>query len=141
MLESSHERKDKMSRVYPSESGIAIDQLIKKAKRSAAPVEALVRGEEMVVVVMPKRDYEQLRAIREAAQSLATRSPKTRKGYLAETMRVLRRYEKKYGMKSAEFYRRFQTGELGEDERDYFDWRVEYNSYRRLKRRVADAQR
>ncbi len=130
-----------MSRVQSSESGIVIDQLIKKAKRSAAPVEAPVRGEEMVVVVMPKRDYERMRALREAAQSLATRAPKTRNGYLAETARVLRGYEKKYGMKSAEFYRRFQTGELGENERDYFDWRVEYNSYRRLKSRVANVQR
>lgn len=130
-----------MARVQSSESGIVIDQLIKQAKRSAAPVEAPVRGEEMVVVVMPKRDYEQLRAIRAAAQSLATRAPKTRTGYLAETTRVLRRYEKKYGMKSAEFYRRFQTGELGENERDYFNWRVEYNSYRRLKSRVANVQR
>jgi hypothetical protein len=130
-----------MSRVYPSESGIAIDQLIKKAKRSAAPVEAPVRGEEMVVVVMPKRDYERMRAIREAVQSFATRPPKTLAGYLAETTRALQRYEKKYGMKSAEFYRRFQTGELGEDERDYFDWRVEYNTYRRLKRRAANGKR
>ncbi len=130
-----------MARVQSSESGIVIDQLIKQAKRSAAPVEAPVRGEEMVVVVMPKRDYEQLRAIRAAAQSLATRPPKTGAGYLAETTRVLRRYEKKYGMKSTEFYRRFQTGELGEDERDYFDWRVEYNAYRRLKRHVANGKR
>jgi len=130
-----------MSRVQSPGSGIAIDQLIKQAKRSAAPVEALVRGEEMVVVVMPKRDYEQLRAIRDAAQSLATRPPKTLAGYLAETTRALRRYEKKYGMKSAEFHRRFQAGELDEDERDYFDWRVEYNAYRRLKRRVANGKR
>jgi hypothetical protein len=50
----------------------------------------------------------------------------------------LRRYERQYQMTSAEFYRRFQTGELPEDQRDYFDWRVRYNTFLR---QTTDAQR
>jgi YD repeat-containing protein len=130
-----------MSRVQSSAPSIAIGELIEKARRTATPIEAPVRGKEVVVVVLPQRDYEQWCAIRKAVQSFATRPAKTPEGYLARTTRALRRYEKKYGMSSAEFYRRFQAGELGEDERDYFDWRVEYNAYRRLKRRIANGRR
>jgi hypothetical protein len=130
-----------MARVQSSESGIVIDQLIKQAKRSAAPVEAPVRGEEIVVVVMPKRDYERMRATREAERLLVKRPRKTFAQHFADSKRALRRFEKKYKMASAEFYRRFQSGEFGEDNLDYFDWRVEYNAYSKMKKRSADAQR
>ncbi|MDE3091840.1 MAG: hypothetical protein KGJ80_20910 [Chloroflexota bacterium] len=129
-----------MSRVQPSASGIVIDRLIEQAKHSAVPVEAPVRGEEMVVVVLPQRDYEQWRAIREAKRRIPARPSKTLAEYLAETKRTLRRYEKKYKMTSAEFYRRFQAAELPEKE-EFFDWRVEYNAFRNMKKRIANVKR
>ncbi len=33
----------------------------------------------------------------------------------------LKEFEQKYGMKSAEFYRKFEQGKLG-DEQDFFEW-------------------
>ncbi len=108
-----------------------IAQLIQKAKRTDSSAEMRLRGDALVVVVLPEREYEHLRAIRNAQKTLVTRPPKSRAEYLADTERALRRYEKKYKMTSAKFYRRFQAGELGETE-DFFDWRVEYNAYRRM---------
>jgi hypothetical protein len=129
-----------MSRVQTSESGIAIDRLIERAKRSAAPVEAPVRDAQVVVVVLPQRDYEQWRAIRKAKQLIPMRPRKTRAEYFAETQRTLRRYEKKYKMSSVEFYRRFQAAELPERE-EFFDWRVEYHAFLNMKKRIANAKR
>ena len=130
-----------MSRIQSHASGIAIEQMIEQATRSATPVEAQVRDKDVVVVVFPQRDYEQWHAMRQLQKIFPTRPPKTPEGYLEDTIRSLRKYEKKYKMTSAEFYRRFQSGELGEGEMDYFDWRVEYNAYRRLKKRVARVRR
>ncbi len=131
-----------MSRALPlTESNTTVAQLVKKAKRSSSPLEVQVPDSEMVVVVLPKHELEQLRAIRQVAKLLVTRPRKTRAGYLVQTRRVLREYEKKYGMTSAVFYRRFQAGELDENERDYFDWRVQYHAYRRMKKRVANGKR
>ena len=128
-----------MSRVQSSQPNIAISELIEKARRSAAPVEAPVHGKDVVVVVLPQRDYEQWRAIRQAERLLVKRPRKTFAEHLTETKRALRRFEKKYKMTSAEFYRHFQTGQLNEDELDYFDWRVEYNAFLRMKKRTAHA--
>ncbi len=131
-----------MSRVLPvTDVNTTVAQLVKKAKRSSSPLEVQVPDSEMVVVVLPKHELEQLRAIRRVAKLLVTRPRKTRAGYLVQTRRVLREYEKKYGMTSAMFYRRFQAGELDENEHDYFDWRVQYHAYRRMKKRVANGKR
>ncbi len=115
-------------------------KLIQRAKRSDAPAELRLRDEDLVVVVFPKRDYDRLRGFRKLERFIA-KHPKSLEEHLKETSDVLKRYEKKYGMTSAEFYRRFQSGELGEDELDYFDWRVEYGSFNRMKKRVANAKR
>jgi hypothetical protein len=40
----------------------------------------------------------------------------------------LREYERKYGYSTIEFYRRFQTGELGDDD-DLLMWRGLYHLY------------
>jgi hypothetical protein len=40
----------------------------------------------------------------------------------------LREFEKRYGMESATFYRRFQAGELG-DAMDFFEWAGLYALY------------
>jgi hypothetical protein len=87
-------------------------------------------------VVQPTRPKITLKQL--AEKDLVTRPPKTRARYKSETLRALRRYERKHKMTSAEFYRRFQAGELLEDERDYFDWRVRYNSYLRMSRPADD---
>lgn len=113
---------------------ITLKQLAEKARYSNTPVEMPVRESDVVVVAFPLRDYERWRLVRKAEKDLVTRAQKTRARYKSETLRALRRYEKKYKMTSAEFYRRFQAGELPEDERDYFDWRVRYNSYLRMSR-------
>lgn len=129
-----------MSRVL-SESKIDVVQMIEQAKRSAAPVEAPVRDAKMVVLVLPQRDYDRWRILQKINRGSNAQPRKTRVEYLAETKRNLRQYEKKYKMTSAEFYRRFQSGKLGEDELDYFDWRVEYNAYLNLTKRTAHGKR
>ncbi|MFU8773302.1 MAG: hypothetical protein ACNA8H_12895 [Anaerolineales bacterium] len=40
----------------------------------------------------------------------------------------LRKYERKYGYSTIEFYRRFQTGELGDDD-DLLMWQGLYHLY------------
>ena len=124
-----------------SESKIDVVQMIEQAKRSAAPVEAPVRDAKMVVLVLPQRDYDRWRILQKINRGSNAQPRKTRVEYLAETKRNLRQYEKKYKMTSAEFYRRFQSGKLGEDELDYFDWRVEYNAYLNLTKRTAHGKR
>ncbi len=49
--------------------------------------------------------------------------------------RRLKEFEKNYGMNSAEFYQKFENGELG-DNQEWFDWLFEYKSYRHLKERL-----
>ena len=117
---------------------ITLAELVEKARYSNVPVEMPVRESDVVVVAFPQRDYERWRLVRKAEKDLVTRPRKTRARYKSETLRALRRYEKKYKMTSAEFYRRFQAGELLEGERDYFDWRVRYNSYLRMSRSADD---
>jgi len=117
---------------------ITLAELVEKARYSNVPVEMPVRESDVVVVAFPQRDYERWRLIRKAEKVLITRPRKTRASYKSETLRALRRYERKYKMTSAEFYRRFQAGELLEGERDYFDWRVRYDSYLRLSRSADD---
>ena len=50
-------------------------------------------------------------------------------------MRKLRRYEHKYQLKSPEFARRFQSGEL-KDEADYFEWQALWRIYNRLNEKL-----
>ena len=45
-------------------------------------------------------------------------------------------FEQKYGMASAEFFQRFETGELG-DAMDYFRWIGRYEAYLRLKKMIS----
>lgn len=137
------ERNSKMPRMlsFP-ESETTVAQLIERAKKSSAPVEIRVQDTDLVVAVLPRQDLEKIRALRQFDAKLAKKSrPKTPAQYLAETERKLRRYEKKYKMSSAEFYRKFQAAEIDEDEFDYFDWRVYYHAYKQLKKKVANGKR
>lgn len=119
-----------------------VAQLVARAKRSASPVEIRVRDSDLVVTVLPKHELDKLRALRQfESKAVKKHRPKTPAQYLAETERKLRRYEKKYKMSSALFYHKFQRGELSEEELDYFDWRVYYHAYKRLKRKQANGKR
>ena len=124
------------------ESDTTVAQLIERAKRSSAPVEIRVEDSDLVVAVLPRQDLDKIHALRQFDATRVKKSrPKTPAQYLAETERKLRRYEKKYKMSSAEFYRKFQAAELDEDELDYFDWRVYFHAYNRLKKKLANGKR
>lgn len=130
-----------MSRVSPiPELNLTVTQLIERAKQTDAAFELAVPHSDMVVLVMPQRDYDQLKTLRQMHQLTGNRPRKSLAQHLAETTRTLRQYEKKYKMTSAEFYRRFQAGELSE-ELDFFDWRVQYNAYHNLKKSIANGKR
>ncbi|MBI4674276.1 MAG: hypothetical protein HY741_21750 [Chloroflexi bacterium] len=125
--------------IYTPKTTVA--QLIARAKESSSPIEIRVQDSEMVVVVLPQVEFDKLRAMQKFGEYLSPRRPKTLTQHLTETLHDLRQYEKKYKMTSAAFYRKFQSGELGEDELDYFDWRVQYNAYKRLKKKIANGKR
>lgn len=54
---------------------------------------------------------------------------------LKTLVKKLRRYENKYQLKTPEFARRFQSGELG-DEADYFEWQALWRIYNRLNEKL-----
>ncbi|MFB0533494.1 MAG: hypothetical protein ACETWR_00780 [Anaerolineae bacterium] len=54
---------------------------------------------------------------------------------LLELAHELQEYERKYEMRSSEFFERFQRGELGDD-MEWIDWAGTYQLFQRLKRRV-----
>lgn len=49
--------------------------------------------------------------------------------------RDLREFEQRYGLTSAEFYRRFENGEMG-DLADYFEWASLYELYEDLQAKI-----
>jgi hypothetical protein len=49
----------------------------------------------------------------------------------------LRTFEEKYGMTSAEFYKKFQAAEIGEGPWEYFEWRSAYSSFLSMKKRYS----
>jgi hypothetical protein len=51
---------------------------------------------------------------------------------LKELRARLRRYERAYGLASAEFYEKFKRGEI-EDTKETVDWYIEYRLYLRAK--------
>ncbi len=81
-----------------------------------------------VLLLLPSEDYRYVRSAIEARRALPARPSRTPAEYFAETVHVLRRFEREHGMTSAEFYRRFQEGALVEDQTDYWEWRTRYRS-------------
>ena len=51
---------------------------------------------------------------------------------LNDIQESIRYFEKKYGMKTEEFYRTFVSGELGDD-MDFFEWKASYEIFNELK--------
>ncbi len=54
-----------------------------------------------------------------------------------EVRRELCSFEDKYSMTSAEFYQKFQAGEIKEGPWDYFEWRSSYSSFLFMKKRYG----
>lgn len=50
---------------------------------------------------------------------------------LIDVYENIRYFEKKYGMKTDEFYEKFMTGELGDD-MDFFEWKASKEIYNEL---------
>jgi hypothetical protein len=71
---------------------------------------------------MPKSSEEFQRILREAWENASPLDD------LIQLTRDLVLLEQQYGMNSAQFYERFQRGELGDD-LDYFDWAAKFEMY------------
>ncbi|MFQ6121431.1 MAG: hypothetical protein ACE5KE_16275 [Methanosarcinales archaeon] len=54
---------------------------------------------------------------------------------LQELTQELQKFEKKYNMNSREFIKKFESGELG-DEEDFFEWFALYDMHKRIKSRL-----
>ncbi len=52
---------------------------------------------------------------------------------LDRTRKKLKEFEDKYGMKSEEFYKRYNNGEMGDD-MDYIKWAGEYETLQQLEK-------
>jgi len=92
---------------------------------------------ESMVLFLPAEDYNFAVSAIRARKVLPTRPPKTPSEYFAETVRILRRLEQKYGTSSAEFYREFREGALPEGPADYWEWRVRYKSFLTMQERFG----
>ncbi|MCZ7372988.1 MAG: hypothetical protein O8C60_04935 [Candidatus Methanoperedens sp.] len=51
---------------------------------------------------------------------------------LNDIQESIRYFEKKYGMKTEEFYKKFVSGALGDD-MDFFEWKASYEIFNELK--------
>lgn len=90
-----------------------------------------------VLLLLPSEDYRFVTSAIQARRALPTRPSRTPAEYFAETVHVLRGMEQKYGMASAEFYRRFQKGSLHEGPADYWEWRTRYRSFLTMQERFG----
>ena len=54
-----------------------------------------------------------------------------------ETVHELRAFEEKYGMTSADFYEKFQAGEIEEGPWNYFEWRSLYSGFLFMEKRYG----
>jgi len=93
--------------------------------------------QEIILFLLPSEDYSFVNAAIQARKALPTRPSRTPAEYFAETGRVLRHLEQKYGMPSAEFYRKFQEGALQEGPTDYWEWRARYKSFLTMQERFG----
>jgi hypothetical protein len=55
----------------------------------------------------------------------------------SEVVCELRTFEEKYGMPSAEFYKKFQEGQIDEGPWEFFEWRSSYSSMLFMKKRYG----
>jgi len=90
-----------------------------------------------VMLLLPSEDYDFVLSAIQARKTLPTRPARTPAEYFTETVRILRRLERRYGMTSADFYRQFQEGGLQEGPADYWEWRARYKSFLTMKERFG----
>ncbi|OQY19872.1 MAG: hypothetical protein B6I35_11040 [Anaerolineaceae bacterium 4572_32.2] len=81
---------------------------------------------------MPESSEEFQMALREAWENASPLDD------LVELTRDLVLLEQQYGMDSAQFYERFQRGEMGDD-LDYFDWVAKFEMHRQVKKEIEQA--
>ncbi|PKO22020.1 MAG: hypothetical protein CVU38_11455 [Chloroflexi bacterium HGW-Chloroflexi-1] len=92
---------------------------------------------EGVMLLLPSEDFDFVTSVIQAREALPTRPSKTPAEYFIETVRILRRLERRYGMISADFYCQFQEGALQEGPADYWEWRARYKSLLTMKERFG----
>lgn len=127
---------------YPGIKGesIPISNLVEQVRESGEPITVPLPDVEVVVLLLPKADYDHVISVLKLKRLLPTQSPKTPHQLFNETVQRLQELEHKYGISSQEFYERFQTGKIEEGPLDYFDWRVEYGTYLTLKERFDSSE-
>jgi len=96
-------------------------------------VESHIRHWQLAVDVAARKNKPVLEVIR-IYQPKPWRTPFR---LFAETVCELRAFEEKYGMTSAEFYKKFQAAEIEEGPWDYFEWRSAYSSFLSMKKRYG----
>ncbi len=94
-------------------------------------VDSHLRHWEIAIDVATRRG----RPIPEVIRVYQPKPRRTASELFVEVVHELRSFEKKYGMTSAEFYKKFQTGEIEEGPWDYFEWRGSYSSFLSMKKR------
>jgi len=113
--------------VQLQESDVTLAELIARFREQTVALQ-LPRSQS-VLLLLPTEDYRFVTSAIQARRALPTRPSRTPAEYFAETVRLLRRMEREYGMTSAEFYHRFQEGDLQEGPADYWEWRTRYRSF------------
>lgn len=90
----------------------------------------------MATITIRANGREKHETVRGLVQSALQREQENLKLALARTEGELARFEKRYRMPSAQFYRGYQSGKLG-DRDDFIDWAGEYQIYQLLKKQIA----
>lgn len=96
-------------------------------------VESHIRHWQIAVDVAKRQDKPVLKVIR----VYQPKPHKTPFQHFVDVVHELRAFEEKYGMTSAEFYEKFQTGKIAEGPWDYFEWRSLYGSFLSMKKRYG----
>lgn len=124
---------------HPNVQGetIPIANLAEKVIKSGEPMTVPLPDTRVVMLLIPKTDYNHVISVLKLKHSLPTQPSKTPHQLFVETARRLQELERKYETSSQEFYERFQRGDIQEGPLDYFDWRIEYGAYLTLKERFG----
>jgi hypothetical protein len=103
----------------------ATTQILKKLQLLQELVEREETGDEVMEVTVSKLLNYELEKLR---------------GRQSQIREKLTTFEEKYGLKTDEFYQRFQEGKLG-DEMDFFEWSALADIYQEISQWLAEAER
>jgi len=81
-------------------------------------------------------DSSQRESVNDVINSALRREQEILSSSLERTKSKLAEFEKKYSLSSEEFYRRFQSGSLGDSD-DYIDWSGELQFYQILSEKYS----